>query len=316
MVLDDAVRKFLDTKLDSGDPGQPVADRRQIIRAGSDDLFGAFGAAGSQAVRVSDHVIDADGSVRARVYQPSEPGRHPLHVFLHGGAWWLGAVDELVNDALCRDRCQASGCVVVSVEYRLAPEFRYPTAVEDSYAALVWAVDHAEELGADPDDVSVGGISSGANLAAAVALLVRDRHGPRLVGQLLEVPPLDLTLDTMRGTGISDEYGISAADLEIAIALYLNDPAEALDPLASPLLADDLSGLAPVHVMTAEFDPLRADGERFVARVREAGGEASIVNYPGAVHGSLALTGVWAPARRWQSDAADALRTLHAVRAG
>ena len=311
-MLDDVVRRFLDTKPDSGSETDPVTTRRAAILAASDRLFEQFGAPGPELAAVEEHVVThAGGPVRLRVYRPdTEPG-HPVHVFLHGGGWWLGSVDELVVDATCRERAVHGGSVVVSVEYSHAPEHVFPRAVEDGYAALEWAAANATAIGGDPTLLSIGGVSAGATLAAAVALAARDRHGPVLSLQVLEVPPLDLTLDTMRSSGVGDAYGITVAEMEACTALYLPDTTRASDPLASPLLALDLAGLPTTVVLTAEHDPLRADGALFAARLSVAGVPVTHVQQAGAVHGSLALTGTWPPARAWQDRVATALRAVH-----
>ncbi|MHA3703983.1 alpha/beta hydrolase [Jatrophihabitans sp. YIM 134969] len=310
-VLDDVVRRFLDTKPDAGLETDPVERRRALILAASDELFETFGAPGPAVAAVEEHVVPHAGRrTRVRVYRPdTEPG-HPVHVFLHGGGWWLGSVDELVVDATCRERAVGASCVVVSVQYSYAPEEVFPAAVEDAHAALQWAATHASSLGGDASALSIGGVSAGANLAAAVALLCRDQGGPALRLQVLEVPPLDLTLDTMRSSGVSDDYGITLAEMEWCTALYLGTPERARDPLASPLLADDLTGLPPAAVLTAEHDPLRDDGTRFAARLSAAGVPVTHVQQAGAVHGSLALTGTWSPARTWQDTVIDALRNV------
>ena len=308
MVLHAAVRDFLATKPDSGDPAAPLDQRRAVIQHGSDELFAKFGKPAAPVHTEQDFNA---GDVRLRVYRPSAATGRPLHVFLHGGGFWLGSIAEQVNEAICRDRCRASGAVVVAVGYRLAPEHRFPAPVEDCYAGLRWAVEHAESIGADPANVSIGGISAGANLAAAVALLARDRQGPPLRFQALEVPLLDLTLATMRGSTVGDAYGITAAELRLCAELYLSTPDDARNPYASPLLAADLTGLPPTLIMTAQFDPLRGDGERYAIRLAEAGVPVSCQAYLGAVHGSLALTGAWPGALAWQHDLGTALRKAH-----
>ena len=309
MELDEAVRTFLSTKPDSGDPDASVADRRAIIRTGTDTLFAMFGRPVAPAHDERDVVIDVPGGqVRLRVYRPGDGTGRPIHVFLHGGGFWLGSIDEHVNDATCRSRCTGAGCVVVAVDYRLAPEHPFPTPLEDCYAGLRWAVDHAAEIGGDPANVSVGGVSAGATLAAAVALLCKQRGGPRLRLQLLEVPALDLTLDGMRASGVGDDFGITVDEMALCRDLYLSAPADARHPLASPVLAEDLAGLPPARIMTAQFDPLRHDGERYAERLRAAGVPVSYSCFPGAVHGSLALTGTWPAASTWQDDL---LRNLH-----
>ena len=308
MKLDEAVRTFLSTKPDSGDPGAPIAERRRAIHAGTDSLFAMFGSPVDEVHSEQDFF---DGHLRLRVYRPSDAAGRPIHVFLHGGGFWLGSIDELVNQATCRMRCAGAGCVVVAVDYRLAPEHPFPAPVEDCYAGLRWAVDHASEIGGDPANVSIGGVSAGATLAAAVTLLSRDHRGPRLRLQLLEVPPLDLTLAGMRASGVGDDFGITVDEMALCRDVYLPSPAAARLPLASPLHAQDLAGLPPARIMTAQFDPLRHDGERYADRLRAADVPVSYSCYLGAVHGSLALTGSGGPARRWQDDLLRSLREAH-----
>jgi acetyl esterase len=311
MELDSAVRKFLDTKPDSGDPGRPIADRRALIRQGSDLLFDMFGEPVAPVTAEDDFTVPRpDGDVRVRVYRPANAAGLPIHVFLHGGGFWLGSIDERVNEAMCRDRSRRAECVVVAVDYRLAPEHRFPVPLEDCYAGLLWAVDQAALIGGDPGNVSVGGVSAGATLAAGVALLCRDRGGPALRLQLLEVPPLDLTLDPMRKSGIGNDYGITVDEMRLCRDLYVESPESAGDPLVSPLRAD-LDRLPAARIMTAEWDPLRYDGELFAARLSAADVPASHQRYPGAVHGSLALTGTWPPARTWHDDVVRSLREAH-----
>lgn len=312
MELDEAVRTFLSTKPDSGDPDAPPAERRAVIRAGVDALFTMFGRPVAPAHDERDITVEGPGGrLRLRVYRPSDRTGRPIHVFLHGGGFWLGSVDELVNQATCRSRSTGADCVVVAVDYRLAPEHPFPAPVEDCYAGLRWAVEHAAEIGGDPANVSIGGVSAGATLAAAVALLSRERRGPALRLQLLEVPALDLTLAGMRASGVGDDFGITVDEMALCRDLYLPAPAAARDPLASPLLAGDLAGLPATRVMTAQFDPLRHDGERYAERLRAAGVDVSYSCYLGAVHGSLALTGTWPTAGIWQDDLLRCLREAH-----
>jgi acetyl esterase len=311
MQLDQPVRDFLATKPDSGSPGASIAERRAVIRRASDELFERFTAPAGEVHATETHWVDTPrGAIRVRVYRPSDASGLPLHVFLHGGGFWLGSVDELVVDATCRERCIGAGCVVVSVDYRLAPEHAFPVPLEDSFDALVWAHRHADDLGADPTNISIGGVSAGATLAAAVCLAARDRGGPRLRLQLLEVPPLDLTLRTMRSSGVSDDFGITVAEMELCTGLYLAGAA-ADDPCVSPLLAPDLAGLPTARIMTAEFDPLRRDGELYAERLEHAAVTVEHTNYPGAVHGGIILTATWPPARRWRDDIIAALRRAH-----
>lgn len=312
MTLDPELSAFL-TAADPGpSTGRSVPERRKAIRALSDWLFASFSEPAGDVHAVDEHLLAvAGGQIRLRVYRPSADAGLPVHVFFHGGGWWLGSIDEDVVDATCRERCLGARCVVVCVDYRLAPEHRFPTAVEDCFAALVWSYANANEIGGDPDIISVGGVSAGANLAAATAIATRDRRGPRLVLQLLEVPPLDLTLGLARTVPVGDEFGMSVAAMEENVSLYIGSPGDVTNPLASPALVDDVHGVAPARIQTAEFDPLRHDGEFYARRLREAGVPVSDACYPGAIHGSLSMTRAWAPARQWRQDLIDRLVAAH-----
>ena len=255
------------------------------------------------------------GGIRVRLYEPASSGTtapataRPLHVFLHGGGWCVGDLDQ--RDPRCRTIAAEAGCVVASVDYRMAPENAYPVPLEDCYAALVWLVEHAEELRVDPARVSVGGESAGANLAALVALLARDRNGPALVLQWLDVPATDLTMQQPSIDRLATGYGLTKADMLRYRAAYLReiDPA---DPYVSPLHHDDLAGLPPALVMTAEYDPLQDDGSAYVARLREAGVEVEHHHLPGMVHSSFAFTRLLPLAREYEQTAIAALKRAYA----
>lgn len=288
-------------------------ERRAYMHLVSDLYFMRYGRPGPEVHSVTDHQVPVDGGeIVVRVYRPSAAGRLPCHLTLHGGGWEFGSVTELIADAICRQRCAEADCVIVSVDYRLAPEHRYPVPLDDCNAALRWTLAHADRLGVDPGNVSIGGSSAGGNLAAAVALRCRDEGGPALRFQLLEVPALDLTRDIARETLASGALpDVPQPPIDRAARAYLGDRSQAREPLASPLLAADLRGLPPAHVMTAEFDMLRTEGERYVERLRAAGVPTTHRRYPGALHGTAGLTRVWERAAEWQHDAAGALRRAH-----
>jgi acetyl esterase len=295
----------------------PVPEQRAASRLLIDLNFLRFGQRGPAVHAVSDHLVPVDGgSIRVRLYRPSPAPRLPLHVWLHGGGWWQGSIDELVSDAMCRQRAALSGVAVATVDYRLAPEYRYPIALHDCRYAIIWLLENAAGIGIDASSVSVGGNSAGANLAAALTLLLRDKDGVSLAAQLLEVPFLDLTLAPLRRAVRHGRVQDISADLELAVARYLPRPQDALDELASPLRAADLRGLPRALIYTAEFDPLHVEGARYAQRLREAGVTADIVREPGGVHGSSLLTRTWPPAAAWQDRAASALRAAHLTRNG
>jgi acetyl esterase len=261
-------------------------------------------------------VAERDGAgagvrIPARVYRPLGPGPFPIHVYFHGGAFIFGRATDPDTDAYLRWRAKDAQAVIVNPDYRLAPEHRFPAGVEDCYAAVVWARDHAADISGDPDRLSVGGASSGGNMAAAVALMARDRGGPTLNLQLLEIPGTDL-----RKTSAAwyDETAIRdttrEADLAL-IAFYLAEPADSESPYASPLLAPDVSGVAPAYVMSAEHDPRREESEAYVSRLEAAGVTATARTLAGHVHGSYALWPAWEPARAWRDEANRVLKAAN-----
>ena len=238
-----------------------------------------------------DHRIAVDGgAITLRAYTPAGPGLFPVHLFFHGGGFWLGALDH--SDNVCRSTSAGADCVVVSVDYRLAPQAKFPVPVEDCYRVLCWVVDHADQLGVDSTRVSVGGGSAGANFAAVLTLMARDRGGPALVGQHLEVPCTDLTMSQPSVTQLSQSPGLSLDMMTLCRDLYLTDLADATHPYASPLLAKDLAGLPSALVFTAEVDPLRSDGEAYALRLSEAGVPVELVLGRGQFHGSQHMSAV------------------------
>jgi len=290
---------------------QPVLDAlnaQQLGSAGSGADFeagiqlttatgaGAFADAAPEVAGIADHPVPVpDGEIAVRIYTPFGPGPFPAHLFLHGGGFWLGTLDQF--DARCCETAQSAGCVVAAVGYRLAPRYKFPTAPEDCYAALRWLVDNAAALGVDERRVSVGGVSAGGNLAAVVALMARDRGGPPLVFQVLEVPVTDLTLSFPSITENGEGYLLTKESCARYVELYLADPTQATHPYASPHFADDLSRLPPALVLTAEFDPVRDEGEAYARRLEAAGVAVTLVRMKGHIHGSMAFTELLPSAR-------------------
>ncbi|TVT48804.1 alpha/beta hydrolase [Amycolatopsis rhizosphaerae] len=319
MRLDPPVQQFLDVNTREREflAHLGVRRQRQYMRLLIDLNFLRFGRPGPAVHSVTDHAVTTvDGEIRCRMYRPSGRGPLPAHLAFHGGGWWQGSIDDLVVDALCRQRCAEANLVVVSVDYRLAPEHPFPAGLSDGFAAFHWIVRNAEQFGIDPGTVSVGGSSAGANIAAALTIKLRDNGSPQPVLQLLEVPVVDLTLTTARHVAATTGGERTVDDLEVAVGHYLRDAAQARHPLASPLFADDLSGLPPAVIFTAEHDLLRLDGERYGARLDAAGVPARVVPHPGALHGTAMITRTWDPAARWQQEAATVLREAHWGQAG
>ncbi len=296
----------------------PLPERRLAIRDEFDRELGRRGVvAGPVAAAREESVQVAGGEIRIRLLFPEGPGPHPAFVHFHGGGFVLGTVDSLVNEAKCTHICRAAGCVVATVEYRLAPEHRFPTAAEDCYAALRWTVENAERLGIDASRVVVGGESAGGNLAAVVSLMSRDRGGPELALQLLEIPVTDISTGAADHPSVSmfgKGYGLDEADMDFYAEQYLGDLSKGASAYASPLLADDVSGVAPAHVITAEYDILRDSGEAYALRLQESGVQTTLHRGLGHNHGSSVLWQSWPPARAWMDEVVDALRQAFAAR--
>ncbi len=258
--------------------------------------------------RVENRLIaGAEGPIPARVYWPAGregPGGTPLPliVFFHGGGFVLCDLDT--HDAFCRNLTNMADAVVLSVDYRLAPETPYPGGLEDAYAATVWAFEHAAELGGDSQRLAVAGDSSGGNFAAAVALMARDRGGPPIVFQFLIYPVTDQNFDTTSYRENGDGYFTTATHMRWYCEQYGGDPA---DPLVSPLRAADLSGLPPARVITAEFDPLRDEGEAYARRLSESGVEASVRRFDGMFHGFFTFSLIFPPGQAANEEELPAL---------
>lgn len=258
---------------------------------------------------VEDLMIDGpDSSIPVRIYRPSAAPA-PVHVHFHGGGWVIGDLET--HDRDCREICVGADCIVVAVDYRLAPEHIFPAAPEDCYAALCWATANLDSLCALPGAVSVGGDSAGGNLAAAVALMARDRSGPAIAMQLLIYPVTDATMESGSYRDNANGYLLSRTMMSWFWDHYCPDLALRADPLASPITAEDLTGLPPALIMTAEFDPLRDEGEAYAERLIAADVEVEVRRFDGLVHGFFSQAGVIEAAREGVDLAVKALRKAH-----
>jgi acetyl esterase len=261
---------------------------------------------------VADHRVPvAGGEVTVRAYSPGGSGPHPALVYYHGGGWVIGDLDT--HDGLCRSLTNAARCAVLSVDYRLAPEWKYPVAVEDSYAALTWVVANAARLGIDPRRVAVGGDSAGGNLATVMALMARERRGPALVHQVLIYPVTDHRLDTPSYVENATGYVLTREGMRWFWNHYLAREAEGREPHASPLRAPSLAGLPPALVITAECDPLRDEGEAYAARLRDAGVPVTLTRYSGMFHGFVRMTRILDKARTALDEIAGSLQKAFAA---
>ncbi|WP_438019993.1 alpha/beta hydrolase [Sorangium sp. So ce315] len=254
-------------------------------RAAANQLAAAMPA--SEPVgRVEERVIPGPlGDIAARIYWPAgaAAGALPILVYFHGGGWVLCNLDT--HDGVCRSLTNLAGCITVAVDYRLAPEHRFPEPLRDCLAAVRWVADNAERLGGDPARIAVAGDSAGGNLAAAVAVASRQHGGPGLVHQVLFYPALDARCDMPSCRSLSEGYMLTAAEMRWYWDTYLVSDADRENPLACPLRAGDLGGLPAATVITAEYDPLRDEGEMYAARLQEAGVPVRLRRFDGVLHG-------------------------------
>lgn len=261
--------------------------------------------------RVEDRTIPGlAGAIPVRVYTPAGSGPFPVLVFFHGGGWVICDLDT--HDGICRSLCNGAGCVVVSVDYRLAPEHKFPAAPEDCFAATQWVAGHAAEVNGDPGRIAIGGDSAGGNLTAVVAQMARDRNGPKLAFQLLIYPATDFTFSGPSLKENADGYFLTREDMDWFSNHYLRSETDKKDPLASPMLAADLSRLPPALVITAEYDPLRDEGETYGRRLKEAGVPTIVSRYEGMIHGFFGFP--FDVSKRAQDEASRALRAAFAAR--
>jgi acetyl esterase len=264
----------------------------------------------AQVASIEDRTVPGGaGDVHARVYRPATEGPHPTIVFFHGGGFVIGDLDT--HDDHARLLCRDVDAVVLSVDYRRAPETPFPGGYEDCLAATLWAVEHAEELGGDPDRVAVAGDSAGGNLSAAVTLGARD-VGVRLAAQLLLYPGVDFTENDEYPSRVenAEGYFLTAADMEWFRSHYMPDPSRGSDPYASVLHAPDLTGLPPAVVATAEYDPLRDEGEAYAAALEKAGVPVTMRRFDGLIHGFFGLPHVSPACKQANRILCDDLKAL------
>ena len=289
MALDPPLRRIFEllAAAPAAPPGDLAERRRQ---ADSTMLLASTGP--EPDVTVKDHTVPvAGGEITVRITRPDAFGDTPApaYLFVHGGGWFQGNLDTAAVES--GPMASTVPCVVASVDYRLAPEHPFPTPLDDCIAAYTWLLDQAGPLGIDPGRIAVGGTSAGGNLAAALCLAARDRGLALPCLQLLDVPCLDLTLASPSMRDPECQAGLTGEAVAEFAAMYVPDPDRRRDPLVSPLLADDLSGLPPAVVVVAELDPVRDDGERWVAALHAADVPAAAVRVLTHPHGGWVIPG-------------------------
>lgn len=264
----------------------PVDQLRQGIRTVSDRIRP------SDIHDVSDIEIPTNDSGRhipARVYRPSDQSNLPALVFYHGGGWVLCDIET--HDEVVRRIALAANCVVISVDYRLAPEHKYPAGADDAYQALCWVAGNAAKLNIDVDKIGIAGDSAGGNLAAVTCLRARDEAGPKIFLQSLWYPVTNIhTLATESYEVMSEDYNLKREDMAWLKSQYLESSDLAAQPSVSPLLSDKLSGLPPTYIMTANFDVLRDDGLLYAEALEAAGNRVTYECFPSLVHGFLNMS--------------------------
>ncbi len=286
-ALDPELQALMDAMADLGDPPimtvEPALARREFRER---VLKQRAGRPVTPVSTVEDRRVPRDGgaedAVPVRVYTPRSRPAHdlPAVVYLHGGGWVIGDLDTYEPD--CRRLADATGALVVGVDYRLAPEHPFPAALEDTWAVLCWA---AHRYGR----VAVAGDSAGGNLAAALVLRARDAGGPQVTAQMLNYPVLDATASMPSYEEFDEGPNLTSGEMRWFIGAYLPREQDRRNPLASPLLAADLAGLPPAVVSTAGYDPLRDEGDRYAERLRAAGVEVVHRRYDSLVHGFVGL---------------------------
>lgn len=266
-------------------------------------------ARGPEVVRIEDRAIPGpDSELPVRIYTPTGTGPFPSLVWFHGGGWVVGDLDTA--DATARHLTVGSNCVVVSVDYRLAPETKFPGPAEDCYAATQWVMQNAASINADPSKLAVGGDSAGGNLATAVCLMSRDRRGPALAFQLLVYPVTDHNFTTESYRSNAEGYQLSRDGMIWYWNHYLRSDADSSNPYACPLRATDLSGLPPASVITAEFDPLRDEGEAYAHRLQAAGVPTTCTRYDGMIHGFFGMAAAVDKGKEAVDQATNMLRVV------
>ncbi|MBM4410332.1 MAG: alpha/beta hydrolase [Chloroflexi bacterium] len=277
MPLDPAAQAFLDQVAALGAPATHTLTPKEARAAR------AFAPPGPEVARVEDmEVFGPEGPIPIRLYYPSDAPNLPVLVWYHGGGWVVGSIEH--DDPTARRLCVGAGVIVISVDYRLAPENPYPAAVDDAYATAVWAWQNAARYGGDQTRIAIGGVSAGANLAAAVTLLSRERGGTAFRHQLLVVPVTDCRMLTASYSQNADGYLLTRSSMEWFYDHYAPAGVDRAHPSISPLFAESLADLPPADIHVAEFDPLRDEGEAYAAALEAAGVHVTLTRHPGQIH--------------------------------
>ena len=305
MPLDPSARLLLQQ---AAETGAPAFEELSVEEARESALFlGVVQGDPPVVAGVENRRIPGPaGEIPVRIYTPGGPKPLAAFVYFHGGGWVVCTLDT--HDTICRALANAIPAIVVSVDYRLAPEHKFPVPAEDAYAATRWVAEHATTLGADASRLAVGGDSAGGNLAAVVALMARDRGGPTLGYQLLTYPVIDASMSTPSYTDNAEGYLLTKSTMAWFWNHYLRSDEDRRNPYASPIAAKELCGLPPATILTAEFDPLRDEGEAYAARLQQDGVPVRLTRYDGLIHGFFNMRAVFPQAEAAQEAAAADVR--------
>ena len=251
-------------------------------------------------------VTGSDGKLTARIFTPEGVGPFPVLVWFHGGGWVIGDLDR--SDGVCRSMCGDANCIVISVDYRLAPETKFPGPVEDCYAATKWAYENASSLNGDPDKILVGGDSAGGNLAATVSIMAKDRKTPKIIFQVLVYPVItkDFTTQSYKDNG--ESYGLTKGTMIWFWDQYLKNESDADNPYAAPIKNKNPEGLPEAFLLTAEYDPLKDEGEAYAKFLNQHSVKTEYICYEGMIHGFFGMIDDLDASKQAISDVANAIK--------
>ncbi len=298
-MLDPQAKKFLETLESLGTPpfeSMEVFEARATAAASAELIGPALPVAEIRDLTA----LGLGGEIPLRLYRPDSDELCPALVYLHGGGWVLG--DIPTHEKLCTEIVHGAGCAVVSVDYRLAPEHKFPAAADDAFAAMQWVMAHAEELGIDGQRVAVGGDSAGGNLAAVACLMAKDRQKTMPVCQALIYPITNCDFGTASYRENAEGYLLTRSTMRWFWRCYVDSDADMLHLYASPMRAEDLSGLPPAFVITAEYDPLRDEAEVYAECLQEAGVPTTLTRYDGMIHAFIRRTDIFDQAHVAQQE--------------
>jgi acetyl esterase len=305
MALDPQARAVLDQMAETGGP--PINELSVNEARQASAAMAAMQGLPEQVGSVEDRtLLGPGGGIPIRIYVPFGSGPFPVLIYFHGGGWVIGDIES--SDGFCRILTNKAGCIVVSADYRLAPEHPFPAAADDAYHVTLWTATNASSFGGDPSRIAVCGDSAGGNLAAVVAQMARDRRKPAIQFQLLIYPVTDAACDTPSYSENAEGYFLTKAAMQWFWNHYVQNEADRNHPYASPLRASSLADLPPALVITAEFDPLRDEGERYAELLRAAGIPVQLIRYNGMIHGFFTMSAIIDQGRKAIQQSAAALR--------